>query len=112
MELVSHQSIVNSIDKRFFRTLTLIFTFLVYLRFPSRFPLLQFISNQYGDAIVKLDCKFEKGNLKHCKAVLDLNFIQTFWSFKCYPKIFCHQQKSQKITSSPKLSESSTVTRY
>ena len=55
--------------------------FLVILRYPSRSSLLQVIRNRYGDTIVKLVRKFEKVDLKHRKAALDLNFLQTCRSF-------------------------------
>ena len=70
----------------FLRTLALVFIFLVRLRFPSRLSLLQVIRNQYGGTVVKLVRNFKKVDFKHCKAALDLNFLQTCLSFNVIPK--------------------------
>ena len=68
------------------RTLALVFMSLVRLRFPSRWSLLQVICNRDGGTVVKLVCKFEKVDFKHCKAALDLDFLQTCRSFNVIPK--------------------------
>ena len=71
-----------------FKKLALVFMFLVCLRFPSRLLLLHLRRNQYQGTIVKLVCKFEKVDFKRRKAALDLNFLQTCWSFNVIPKFF------------------------
>ena len=88
----------------FLRTLTLVFMFLVRLRFPNMLLLLQVICNEYGDTIVKLVRKFDKINFKHRKAALDLNFLQIYCSFNVTPKFlqFRVANKSPTITSLPK----------
>ena len=45
----------------------------------------------YGGNVVKLVRKFEKVGFKHCKAALNLNFLQTWQSFNVIPKFlqFC-----------------------
>ena len=73
----------------FLRTLTLVFMFLVRLRFPNMLLLLQVICNEYGDTIVKLVRKFEKINFKHRKAALDLNFYK-FTAVLMLPRNFCN----------------------
>ena len=55
--------------------------FLVRLRVVTRLSLLQVIRNQYRSTIVKLVGKLEKVDFKHCKAALDINFLQTCQSF-------------------------------
>ena len=47
---------------------------------------MQVICNRYGCAVVKLFHKFEKVDFKHSKAALNLNFLQTCWSFNVIPK--------------------------
>ena len=96
MKWVLHQSNISWFKKMFLRTLALVFMFLVRLRFPSRLSLLQVIRNRYGDTIVKLVRKFEKVDFKHCKAALDLNFLQTCRSFNVIPKFlkFCVTSKN------------------
>ena len=58
------------------------------LRFPSRLLLLHLRRNQYQGTIVKLVSKFEKVDFKRRKAALDLNFLQTCWSFNVIQKFF------------------------
>ena len=48
--------------------------------------MLQVICNRDGGTVVKLVCKFEKVDFKHCKAALDLDFLQTCRSFNVIPK--------------------------
>ena len=86
MKRALHESNISWFKKMFLRTLTLVFMFLVRLRFPSRLSLLQVILNRYGDTIVKLVRKFEKVDFKHRKVALDLNFLQICWSFNVIPK--------------------------
>ena len=107
---MSFTSILSWFKEMFLRILVLDFMFLVRLRFPSRLSLFQVIHNPYGGTIVKLVHKFEV-DFKHCKAALDLNFLQTCQSFNVIPKFwqFRVANKSPKITSLPKASKSSTV---
>ena len=86
MKWVLHQSIISWFKKMYLRSLPSTFMFLVRISFPSRLSLLQVIRNQYWGTIVKLVRKFEKVGFKHCKAALDLKFLQTCRSFNVIPK--------------------------
>ena len=85
---MSFTSINYQLVSDVFKKLALVFMFLVPLRFPSRLLLLHLRRNQYQGTIVKLVSKFEKVDFKRRKAALDLNFLQTCWSFNVIPKFF------------------------
>ena len=58
------------------RVISIVFLFLVRLRFPSNLSTIQVIRNRYGNDTVKLLRQFEKLDHKHHKILLDLNFIK------------------------------------
>ena len=58
------------------RVISMVFLFLVRLRFPSNLSTIQVIRNRYGNDTVKLVRQFEKLNYKHLKILLDLNFLE------------------------------------
>ena len=58
------------------RVISIVFLFLVRLRFPSNLSTIQVIRNRYGNDTVKLVRQFEKLNYKHHKILLDLNFLE------------------------------------
>ena len=58
------------------RVISIVFLFLVQLRFPSNLSTIQVIRNRYGNDTVKLVRQFEKLNYKHLKILLDLNFLE------------------------------------
>ena len=58
------------------RVISIVFLFLVRLRFPSNLSTIQVIRSRYGNDTVKLVRQFEKLNYKHCKILLDLNFFE------------------------------------
>ena len=58
------------------RVISIVFLFLVQLRFPSNLSTIQVIRNHYGNDTVKLVRQFEKLNYKHLKILLDLNFLE------------------------------------
>ena len=58
------------------RVISIVFLFLVRLRFPSNLSTIQVIRNRYGNDTVKLVRQFEKLNYKHLKILLDLNFLE------------------------------------
>ena len=85
----------------FLRKLALIVMFLVRIGFPSRLSLLQVTRNRYGGSIVKLVRKFEMVDFKHRKAALNLNSLQTCWSF-----IVCNSLSLAKVSQDHKLTKS------
>ena len=58
------------------RVISIVFLFLVRLRFPSNLSTIQVIRNRYGNDTVKLLRQFEKLNYKHHKILLDLHFLE------------------------------------
>ena len=58
------------------RVISIVFLFLVQLRFPSNLSTIQVIRNRYGNDTVKLVRQFEKLNYKHRQILLDLNFLK------------------------------------
>ena len=58
------------------RVISIVFLFLVQLRFPSNLSTIQVIRKRYGNDTVKLVRQFEKLNYKHLKILLDLNFLE------------------------------------
>ena len=58
--------------------------------------MLKAIHNRYGDTILILIQKFEKVDYRHCKAALNLNFLQFCLSFNVIPNFlqFCVANKS------------------
>ena len=59
----------------FLRVMSIVFLFLVRLRFPSLLSTVQVIRNRYGNEVVKLMQKFEKLDFKYRKVLLDLDFL-------------------------------------
>ena len=57
------------------RVISIVFLFLVRLRFPSNLSMIQVIRNRYGNNTVKLVRQFEKLDYKYCKLLLDLSFL-------------------------------------
>ena len=70
----------------FLKALTLVFMFLIRLRFPKNLSLIQVIHKRYGNTVVKQVRRFEKLDFKHRKAALDLQFLKTCQEFKVTPK--------------------------
>ena len=52
------------------------FIFLTRLRFPSKVSIAEVLRKRYGDRILKLVRKFEKTDIKHKKAFLNLQFLK------------------------------------
>ena len=56
--------------------LSLVFIFLTRLSFPSRLSIAEVLRERYGGQTLKLVRKFEKIDIKHDKALLDLQFFK------------------------------------
>ena len=61
--------------KAFLRVMSIVFLFLVRLRFPSYLSTIQVIRNRCGNEVVKLMRKFQKLDFKYRKVLLDLGFL-------------------------------------
>ena len=57
------------------RVLSLVFLFIVHLKFPSQKSVAEVIRKRYNDDIVKQICKFEKLDYKIRKNEADLEFL-------------------------------------
>ena len=53
------------------------FIFLTRLRFPSNISIAEVLRKRDGDRILELGRKFEKTDIKHKKALIDLQFLKT-----------------------------------
>ena len=61
------------------RICTLVFLFLVRLRFPSFKSIPEIIKDHYGESVLKLVHKFERTDLYCRKAELDLSFFEVLF---------------------------------
>ena len=68
------------------RIISIVFLFLVRLRFPSNLSTIQVIRNRYGYDTVKLLTQIEKLDFKHRKILLDLNFLENCIKSNVTPK--------------------------
>ena len=68
------------------RIISIVFLFLVRLRFPSNLSTIQVIRNRYGYDTVKLLTQIEKLDFKHRKILLDLNFLENCIKNNVTPK--------------------------
>ena len=66
--------------------ISLVFIFLTRLRFPSKRSIAEVLRKRYGDRILKLVRKFEKTDIKHKKALLDLQFLKICEDHNVIPK--------------------------
>ena len=73
--------------------ISLVFIFLTRLRFPSRLSIAEVLRNRYGDRTLKLVRKFEKTDIKHKKALLDLQFSKICENHSVIPKFLRCQRK-------------------
>ena len=67
----------------------LVFIFLTRLRFPSRLFIAEFLRKRYGDQTLKVVRKFEKTDIKHKKALLDLQFLKICEDHNVISKFLC-----------------------
>ena len=70
----------------FLRVASIIFLFLVRLRFPKHLSTIQVIRKRYGDDIVKKVRQFEKFDFKYRKTLLDLDFLDNCLKNNIIPK--------------------------
>ena len=70
-----------------FFVISLVFIFLTRLRFPSRLSIAEVLRKRYGDQTLKLVRKFEKTDIKHKKALLDLQFLKICEDHNVIPQL-------------------------
>ena len=77
-KIIGYLVVKESIDcKMIIRVLSLVFLFIVRLRFPSDKLIANFIGSRYNDKIVKRLRRFEKLDFKVQKNEADLDFFQS-----------------------------------
>ena len=81
------------------RIITLVFTFLIRLRFPPRLGFTQVLTNRYGPESLSLYRNFEKLDLKLKKTNLDLNFLLTCKRHSVIPKFLYFKTYNYNIQS-------------
>ena len=76
------------------------FIFLTRLRFPSRLSIAEVSRKRYGDRTVKLSRNFEKTDIKHKKALLDLLFLKICEDHNVIPKFLRFKVANSNLCSS------------
>ena len=66
--------------------ISLVFIFLTRLHFPSKRSIAEVLRKRYGGRILKLVRKFENTDIKHKKALLDLQFLKICEDHNVIPK--------------------------
>ena len=79
--------------------ISLVFIFLTILRFPSTLSIAEVLKKRYGDRTSKLVRKFEKTDIKHKKALLDLQFLKICEDHNLIPKFLCFKVANSNLRS-------------
>ena len=61
----------------YLKAVSIIFLFLVCLRFPKHLSTIKVLRKRYGDVIVRKVREFEKLDFKYRKVLLDIDFLNT-----------------------------------
>ena len=80
--------------------ISLVFIFLTRLRFSSRLSTAEVLRKKYGDRTLKLVRKFEKTDIKHKKALLDLQFLKICEDHHVIPKFLRFKVANSNLRSS------------
>ena len=80
--------------------ISLVFIFLTRLRFPSRLSIAEVLRKRYGDRTLKLVKKLEKTDIKHKKALLDLQFLKIYEDHNAIPKFLRFKVANSNLRSS------------
>ena len=70
----------------FLKTVHIIFSLLVRLRFPRDLSTIKVLQNRYGDVMVRKVREFEKLDFRYKKLLLDLDFLNTRLKIKSMPR--------------------------
>ena len=84
---------------RVLRVITLVFLFLVKCKFPTQFSIISILRKRYGENLVKSVRKLEKLDLKHKKAQVDLEFLQSYLK-NVIPKFLRFKLANRHLSSS------------
>ena len=80
--------------------ISLVFLFLVRLRFPSGYSIAEILRKRYGIKTLYSLRKFEKADVKHKKAILDLQFLNICNDFNVIPKFLHFKLANSNLRSS------------
>ena len=80
--------------------ISLVFIFLTRIRFASRLSFSEVLRKRYGDRILRLIRKFEKTDVKHKKALLDLQYLKICEDHKVIPKFLRFKVANSNLRSS------------
>ena len=80
--------------------ISLVFIFLTRLRFPSRLSIVEILRKRYDVGTLKLVRKFEKTDIKHKKALLDLQFLKICEDHHVIPKFLRFKVANSNLRSS------------
>ena len=61
----------------YLKAVSIVFLFLVCLRFPKHLSTIKVLRKRYGDVIVRKVREFEKLDFKYRKVLLDIDFLNT-----------------------------------
>ena len=80
--------------------ISLVFIFLTRLRFPSGLSIAEVLRKRYGERILKIVRKFEKTDIKHKKALLDLQYLKICEGHNVIPKFLRFKVANSSLRSS------------
>ena len=84
----------------FLLVISIVFLFLVRLRFPSKMSTVQVIRNRYGNEAVKLMRKFERLDFRYQKVLLGLDFLDNCIRNDVIPKFVEFRVASNNLRNS------------
>ena len=83
------------------KVISIVFLFLVRLRFPSHLSTVQVNHNRYGNQVVKLMWIFEKLDFKYRKVLLNLDFLDNYIRNNGAPKFVQFRVANKDLRNSP-----------
>ena len=84
----------------FLKAVSIIFLFLVRLRFPRHLSTIKVLRKRYGDVIVRKVREFEKLDFKYRKVSLDIDFLNSCLKNNIIPKFFQFRVSNKDLRNS------------
>ena len=84
----------------FLKAVSIIFLFLVSLRFPRHLSTIKVLRKRYGDVIVRKVREFEKLDFKCKKVLLDIDFLNTCLKNNIIPKFVQFRDSNKDLRNS------------
>ena len=82
------------------KAVSIIFLFLVRLRFPRHLSTIKVLRKRYGDVIVRKVREFEKLDFKYRKVLLDIDFLNTCLKNNIIPKFIQFRVSNKDLRNS------------